>query len=284
MGTLYLICVPEKQAKDLTLRARRILSQLPLLFADDPERAQHLLARYGICTSVHEVVHPEVVRVALQTQDVALLCTSRAPHPTGRGLEAIRSAIADGFPVTAVPGPGLGITTLVLSGLPTDRFVYLGELPGPPSDRRELLSLVSKTSATLVTLEHPERLTSTLADLLELLGDRPLVLAAETLRGVEVRWRGTIGQALADLPDPSLPDPVGLAIGGQRARPERWEAARLRGEIEASLARGLGPKEISRQLAEPSGWSRREIYRLAVHVTGPLENVHPGGPSSDDKR
>ncbi|MGQ9599974.1 MAG: SAM-dependent methyltransferase [Anaerolineae bacterium] len=284
MGTLYIVCVPEKQAEDLTLRARRILSQLSLCFAENQEEARHLLTSYGLSTPVREIAGPESVQAVLQTEDVALLYTSRAPHPTGRGLEVIHSAIADGFPIASVPGPGLGITTLVLSGLPSDRFVYLGELPVFPSDRRELLTRVGETRSTLVALDHPERLSSTLVDLLELLGDRPLVVAAETPRGVEVLWRGTIGQALAHPPDLPVPGPYGLAIGGQREGPQRWEAARLRAEVEACLARRLGPKEIGRQLAGPSGWPRREIYRVAAEVAGSSQNRHPGGSLAHDER
>jgi 16S rRNA (cytidine1402-2'-O)-methyltransferase len=274
MGTLYVVGVPEGDPDDITLRARRILGQVALIVAEDVGQARHLLARHKIATPLADGVHADAVADLLQVGDVALLHTGWSPGPTSFGCQLIHAAIEHGFPVVSIPGPSLVVTALVISGLPADSFIYLGELPPQPTARRELLAHVAGEYRTLVVLEWPARLPDTLADLHGTLGHRSLVVVAAPQQEMEVVWRGAVGEAPQYLLDRLSEGPCLLVLSGAREETIRWEKDRLLAEVRACLARGLGAKEISQQLAS-SGWPRREIYRLATQVAGfsPAENL-----------
>jgi 16S rRNA (cytidine1402-2'-O)-methyltransferase len=274
MGTLYVVGVPEGNPDDITLRARRVLDRVALIVAVDVDQARHLLARYQIATSLVDAVHADVSLEALRAGDVALLHTAWSPGPTSFTCALIRAAIEHGFPVVPIPGPSPVVTALVISGLPADSFVYLGELPLQPPARHELLALVVDEPRTLVVMEWPDRLPDTLADLYDALGHRTVVVVAASQQEMGVVWRGTVGEAPAHLLDCPSQGPCVLVLSGARQETIRWEEDRLLAEVRACLARGLGAKEISQQLTK-SGWRRREIYRLATQVASfsPGENL-----------
>jgi 16S rRNA C1402 (ribose-2'-O) methylase RsmI len=106
-----------------------------------------------------------------------------------------------------------------------------------------------------------------LAGLLDVMGDRMLVVASASERGTQVLWRGTIGKALEQPPPSPLKDPRVLVVEGARGPAARWDEERLRGEVQARLEKGLGAKQVSQQLAAESGWPRRDVYRLAVEAS-----------------
>ncbi len=195
---------------------------------------------------------------ALATEDVALLQEERLPGPAGALIQA---AVARGFAAVPIPGPILPLTTLVVSGLPADSFVFLGSLsedvdlplPGSVAERR-----------TLVALEETGRLVETLTRLHAALGDRPLVLDGEFAGWSQGAWRGTLGSALDHLAAHPPQGSCVLVIGAGESEPARWDADRLQAEIQARLDRGQSTSEISRQVAAESGWSRREVYRKVL--------------------
>ena len=268
MGTLYVVGAPEGSPDDITLRAKRILGQVALIIAGDMAQARHLLACHGITTPLADVVCADAFLDALRVADVALLHADPSPGPTGAAYQRIQAAIDGGFPVVPIPGSSLVVTALVISGLPADSFLSLGELPPQPVARRELLALVAGEPRTLVALEWPARLPETLADLQETLGQRPLVVVAAFCQGIEVAWRGAVGEAPGFLLERPCQGPCALVLGGTGEKTVCWEKDRLLAEVQARLAQGLGAKEISQQLAAQSGWPRREIYRLATQEAG----------------
>jgi 16S rRNA (cytidine1402-2'-O)-methyltransferase len=149
--------------------------------------------------------------------------------------------------------------------LPADSFVYLGQLPEHRADCRDLLSSLVSEPRTLLVVGSADRLVTDLASLTTL-GERPCAIVTASETGTEVAWRGTLGQALQQSAEDPMPGPYVLVIGGASAQTTCWGEERLLVEIQALLAHGLVAKEIGRQLANESGWPRREIYRLAVVV------------------
>jgi len=262
VNTLYVVGMPVADPGDITFRALRILGEVALIVAADVPRARRLLAHYDIATPLAARVGEGAILTALEAGDVALLFEGQSPGPPDPDLELIREAIECGFPVVPVPGPSFPVAALVISGLPADKFVYLGKLPPQRAGRRALLCSVAPQQCTLVALESPRHLADALADLHDTLGDRPLAVVGEP---PEV-WRGTVSEALEQL---AISPPQGesvLVIGGAQKRVTRWDEDQLRTEIQASLDQGLGVRAISRRLAAESGWPRREIYRLAVEL------------------
>ena len=230
MGTLYVVGAPAGDPDDLTLRARRILAEVRFVVAERLDAAQQLLDHHDVTTPLAASSGEAASLAALEVGDVALLLREGAPGPSSRELAFIRAAIERGWPVEPIPGPARPLTALILSGLPTDSFVYLG-------DRHDLLEDVAGEHRTLVLMAPPDQVDSLLADMHETLGERPLA-----------QMQGA------------------LVIGGARDEPVCWEQAQLQAEIETLLGRGQRVKEISQALAAESGWPRREVYDLAVQV------------------
>jgi len=264
VGTLYVIGTPAGDPGDLTRRALAILETVPLIVADDGVSALGLVAQYGPAAPL--VLARDVTPDALADGDVALLCSGLSPAPSYPGFQLIRGALDRKHPVAPIPGPSLAITALVISGLPADSFVYLGRLPQDRTARRELLATIRTGHRSVVALSPPALLPAALADLFSILGDRPLAVVASSARGAELLWRGRLELAMAELGGDAAPCACALVLGGAPDEAARWEEDRLRSEIQSRLVAGSRVKEISQQLAENSGWSRREIYRLSVEI------------------
>lgn len=259
VGTLYLVGVPTGDADDLTYRARRILQAVTVVAADDPGQARQLLDCCEIATPVVPATEDTLARI-LETEDVAWL----SPGLALPGPPLLCAALQAGILVVPIPGPALPITALVLSGLPADSFVYLGELPAVSSVRRALLASVAGQPRTVVCWTPARRLPDVLADWSETVGERPMALMAEQ----GTIWRGRIGEALQVTESLPAGDRYVLVLGGAQDEAAAWSEERLRAEIRSRLDRGLATREISRQLAAESGWPRRDVYRLAVEVAG----------------
>jgi 16S rRNA (cytidine1402-2'-O)-methyltransferase len=263
-NTLYVVGAPVSDRGDLTLRARRILREVACVAATELDQARRLLARLDLEAPLCAAGDRVGVWSALDRGDVALLFSGEMPGPSSTDLALIRAAVERGLAVVPVPGPVPPITALVVSGLPADSFVFLGRVPAQPAARRALLAAVAAGRRTLVALESQDRLAITLADLDNAFGDRPLVVFLTFEPQPGWIWRGTLAAAVAQ----GIPDlPPGhciLVVGGLRAEESAWDEERLRAEVAACLDEGLRAREIGQQLAARSGWSRRDIYRLAV--------------------
>ncbi len=265
MGTLYIVAAPAGDPNDLTRRAVRILETAPLVVADDQRNAQAVLDHHGIATGTSPASGNGHLD-ALEDGDVAYLLPGLSLTVCDAGYRLVRRALDGGYPVVPVPGASFPITALVLSGLPSDSFIYLGELPQAPVARAELLAAVSLEPRTVLALVPRALLPAALADLRSTLGDRPLVLVAPSATGAQVVWRGRLEQNAAASDPVVCSDILVLVIGGAPVGAGRWDEDRLHAGIQSLLVEGMGAKEISQQLAVASGWPRRKIYRLVVEL------------------
>ncbi len=272
MGTLYVVGTPIGNLEDITLRALRILGEVSLIAAEDTRRARKLLEHYGIkkpVISYHEYSGKgrikELIK-ALQKGDVALISDAGMPGLSDPGYSLIKAAIEEGINIVPVPGPSALVTALVVSGLPTHAFIYLGFLPRTPSKRKEILEWASRQPCTIVLFEAPHRLLECLEELLEFLGDRPIAVARELTKLHEEIWRGTIRGALEHFAENPPIGECTLVIGG--AEEERWDEETVKESLKNLLKEGLSVKEASKQLAEISGWPRRDLYRLGLKMVG----------------
>ncbi len=202
MGTLYLVSTPIGNLEDMTFRGLRILREARLIAAEDTRYALRLLNRYDIhvpCISYHE--HNKLSRLddilaALANGDVALISDAGTPALSDPGFELVNACIAAGFPVSPIPGANAPLAALVASGLPTDRFMFVGFLPRRSAERRTLFADLASLTVTLVCFEAPHRLTDALSDALEVLGDRRIVVANDITKLHEEFVRTRIRDAL----------------------------------------------------------------------------------------
>ena len=273
MGTLYLVATPIGNLEDMSPRAIRILREAKLIAAEDTRHTQKLLTHFDIhvrTTSYYEhnkLQKLDDILAALSEGDVALVSDAGTPAINDPGYELVRAALASGFDVRPVPGPSAPIAALTASGLPTDAFLYLGYLPHKASDRRKFVEQIVNLPYTLLFLESPHRLIDSLEDLLSILGDRPVCIAREMTKLYEEFWRGSLSAALGYFQLREVRGEFTLVVGG-KTKEERsmWSEDELLAAIAEKLKRGKSAKEISAELAEQSGWNKKEVYALVNHA------------------
>jgi 16S rRNA (cytidine1402-2'-O)-methyltransferase len=269
LGTLYVVATPIGNLEDITLRALRILKEVTLIAAEDTRQTRKLLSAHQIHTpleSYHRHSGPgkrEQLLAQLYTQDVALVSDAGMPGISDPGQELISAAIAAGIPVVPVPGPSAPVTAVVVSGLPADRFLFLGFLPRTRSDRRRLLASIAGLHYTLVAFEAPHRLEAALADLEAVLGDRPAAAGRELTKIHEEVVRGRISDLRALFHERSPRGEFTLVVGPHETVPGEDEpsALDLAAQAHQLRAEGLLGKDAVRRLMEGTGASRRDAYQ-----------------------
>ncbi len=208
MSVLYVIATPIGNLEDISLRALRLLREVKLIAAEDTRTTRRLLNVYNIktpLTSYHE--HSKRAKLDylldyLKKEDLALVSEAGMPGLSDPGYELIVAAIEQGIPVVPIPGASAVITALVISGLPTDQFLYVGFLPRRKGQRQRLLSSIVDERRTIVAFETPHRLKETLRDIEEILGDRRLSVCRELTKIHEEIFRGRVSQAREHFVEP----------------------------------------------------------------------------------
>jgi 16S rRNA (cytidine1402-2'-O)-methyltransferase len=208
MPVLYVIATPIGNLEDISLHALRLLREVKLIAAEDTRTTRHLLNAHNIktpLTSYHE--HSKRAKLDylldyLEQEDLALVSEAGMPGLSDPGYELIIAAIERGISVVPIPGASAVITALVVSGLPTDQFIYLGFLPRRKGQRQRLLSSIVDEPRTIVAFETPHRLREALSDIEEILGNRRLSVCRELTKVHEEIFRGRVSQAREHFAEP----------------------------------------------------------------------------------
>jgi 16S rRNA (cytidine1402-2'-O)-methyltransferase len=208
MPVLYVVATPIGNLEDISLRALRLLRGVKLIAAEDTRTTRHLLDAYDITTpltSYHE--HSKRAKLDylldyLEKEDVALVSEAGMPGLSDPGYKLIVAAIERGIPVVPVPGASAVVTALVVSGLPTDQFVYVGFLPRRTGQRQRLLSSIADEPRTIVAFEAPHRLKEALMDIEQILGNRRLSVCRELTKVHEEIFRGRVREAREHFTEP----------------------------------------------------------------------------------
>src|SRR5262245_32098168 len=203
-GTLYVVATPLGHLEDLTLRAVRILREVSLVACEDTRRTGTLLRAHGISTATTSYFeHNErfkgvkILEALRAGQDIALVSDAGTPGISDPGYRLVRDARAEGLAVVPVPGPSAAVAALSVSGLPTDRFQFIGFLPAKAAARRRDLAALADAPETLVLYESPQRVLSSLEDMVEVLGDRDAFLFREATKVHEEYARGRLSELRA---------------------------------------------------------------------------------------
>jgi 16S rRNA (cytidine1402-2'-O)-methyltransferase len=200
-GKLYIIATPIGNLADMTFRAVETLKQVDIVLSEDTRETGKIFAKYSIDKPQisyrdqnHQAVLPKIMQLLGLGQNAALVTDSGTPLISDPGYKLVRDLIDQGIEVESIPGPSAVISALVVSGLPTDKFSFLGFLPRTESHRRALLSKYGALDATLVIYESPFRVKKLLDDISETLGDRPVVVAGELTKAHEKVLRGRVSE------------------------------------------------------------------------------------------
>lgn len=270
MPDLYLVGTPIGNLEDISLRALRLLREVGLIAAEDTRTTGRLLKHYDIATplvSYHEYSGPgrlgELIDL-LTTTDVALVSDAGMPGLSDPGYRLVRAAIEAGVKVIPIPGPSAVIAALVSSGLPTDRFLFLGFLPRQRKARREALAEVADVPYTLVLFEAPHRLLALLTDMAAVLGDRPMSIGRELTKLYEETWRGRVSEAIDAFGQDRIRGEFTLVIGGAPETLQIWDETTVRSALAEEMARGATRKEAAARVAELSGWRKKALYELSL--------------------
>jgi len=274
VGTLYVVATPIGNLEDITLRALRVLKEVDVIAAEDTRHTQILLSHYGIrtpLTSYHEHNEKTKARQLMSRlergEQIALVSDAGTPAISDPGYRLAVEAIRGGIPVIPIPGASALTAVLSAGGLPTDRFVFEGFLPAKKQERRARLRALSSETGTLVIYEAPHRLTETLNDLAEILGDREIVLAREVSKVHEEFLRGRLTEVAKQIAGREIKGELTLLIGGSRGQSEVSQE-QIEKEIRKLKNDGLRVKEIAEILGEKYGYPKKEIYRLALTQSG----------------
>jgi 16S rRNA (cytidine1402-2'-O)-methyltransferase len=268
-GTLFVVATPLGHLEDVTLRALRVLREATLVACEDTRRTATLLRSHGISTPTtsyfehNESWKGERILEALRAgRDVALVSDAGTPGISDPGYRLVRDARDAGLPVVPVPGPSAAVAALSVSGLPTDRFLFVGFLPPRSGARRRALEELARERSTLVFYETAVRVVDALADMVDLLGDREGFLCREATKVHEEYRRDRLSALRASLAERgAVRGEIVLVVGGAGTpSPAAGQdpVALYRQLAAGGLRRREAVKETARRLGRPA----REVYAL----------------------
>jgi len=270
-GKLFVVGTPIGNLEDITLRAIRVLKEADLIACEDTRRTQQLLNHYQIHTptlSYHEhnemTRAPELVIKLAEGNNIALVSDAGMPVVSDPGFRLVHLAVRHAIPVVPVPGASAFVAALAASGLPVDKFRFLGFLPSKKAARRRVLEENKSSTKTLVFYEAPHRILEMLRDVRDILGERDVVLAREVTKVHEEFWRGTVSALLERAKGKAIKGEITLLVGGATATGETKPAeSPIQSEIQALMAeRGVDERAALKAAAKARGISRSQAYRL----------------------
>ena len=272
-GRLYLCATPIGNLGDITYRAVELLRTADLIAAEDTRHTRGLLAHYDIhtpMTSYHEHNKdrkgPELIARMQAGETIVCVSDAGLPGIADPGGDLARRAIAEGIPVTPLPGANAALSALICAGLPLEGFTFVGFLPRKEKKRRELLARVAAYPETLIFYEAPHRLRETLDALAESLGRaRQACAARELTKKFEEFRRAPLGE-LSDYYRENEPrgEFVIVVAGADENAADDGEEMSLIEHYAAHIAAGLDKKEAMRRTAQERGISRRDVYQAVL--------------------
>jgi 16S rRNA (cytidine1402-2'-O)-methyltransferase len=277
IGTLFIVGTPIGNLEDLSLRAARVLREADLIAAEDTRTAKQLLVHVdalGPSNRERRVISyfegneaeraTALVEALRDGRRVAVISEAGMPGVSDPGSYAITAAIAAGARVEVIAGPSAALAALIGSGLPSDRFLFVGFPSRETGARQALFGTLRGEAATMIFYEAPDRVAATLGDLAKAFGaDRRASLGRELTKIHEEHVRGTLGELGARYAQASPLGECTLVVAGAAAAPA---AIDIEAELGKLLADGLGPRDAAARLVIATGKPRRQLYQLALSL------------------
>ena len=280
-GKLFVVGTPIGNMDDITIRALRVLSSVEVIAAEDTRSAQHLLTHHQVRAGQPpaKIVSffagnesqrtDEVIAMLLAGETVALISEAGMPGVSDPGQRLVAAAHQHHIRVEVIPGPSAALHALVASGLPSDRFLFVGFPPRSEGERLRLFGSLRHEPGTLIFYESPERVARTVADLAQALGDdRNAVVARELTKLFEEHRRGTLAELAKNLVEKPPRGEITLLVSGSGSTevPLSADSLDVEQEIRRRIAKGESAKDIATALTVLTGQPRRKLYQLALHI------------------
>jgi 16S rRNA (cytidine1402-2'-O)-methyltransferase len=269
---LYLVSTPIGNLEDITLRALNVLKSVDLIACEDTRHTGRLLNHFGIAkptVSYHEhneqARAEELVQRLVEGKSVAIVSDAGTPGISDPAYRIVLAAIENKITVVPIPGGVALIAGLVASGLPTDSFLFAGFLPSKKMARRTRLEELKAERATLVFYEAPHRIRETLADALEVFGDRQASLARELTKLHEQFIRGKLSELVAHFDTNQPRGEMTLVIAGnEKDNSIPVETGSINEQVERLMLGGASRSDAIKQAAKTRSLSKREAYQLML--------------------
>lgn len=278
-GQLFVVATPIGNLNDITFRAVEVLKQVDLVAAEDTRHSKYLLTHFGIqknMLSLHD--HNEEARITTilgvlaDGQSVALVSDAGTPLISDPGFKLVRAVRDAGYEVVPIPGACAAITALCASGLPSDRFLFVGFAPAKNQARKRFLEALVQREETLIFYESPKRIMDFLADAMEVFGEQRQACAAKELTKLFERFlSGTLAEIQQQLADPELQrgEFVMMIGGAERRDQEATESASVEAEQALRIAaRYLPPKQACALVAELLNADKKQLYQQWISQRG----------------
>ncbi len=270
---LYLVATPIGNSRDITLRALDILRDADVLVAEDTRTLRRLLEIHGVSVSGRPLIsyndhngagrRAQLLRHLKAGKSVALTSDAGTPGIADPGFALARAALAEGYKVEGAPGPTAAISALIVSGLPTDRFLFAGFLPPKKTARLADLKELAQTRATLVLYESPKRCLETIKDIGSVFGEGGQVaMCRELTKKFEEVRRGSLAE-LADYLKDNPPRGEVVLVVDRRAEVEG--SVDLNRSLQAAMAR-QSVKDAVAEVSASLGLPRRDVYKAALEL------------------
>ncbi|TDD73496.1 16S rRNA (cytidine(1402)-2'-O)-methyltransferase [Actinomadura rubrisoli] len=273
MGTLLLGAAPIGRPEDASQRLRAALAAAPVIAAEDTRRLRRLAGDLGVELTARLVSYydqnertraVELLEELLSGRDVLVITDAGMPGVSDPGYRLVRAAVAEGVPVSVLPGPSAVTTALVVSGLPTDRFCFEGFPPRKAGERTRRLDALAAEPRTMVFFEAPHRLPVTLAAMAAAFGaDRPAAVCRELTKTYEEVRRGPLGD-LAEWAAGGVRGEITVVVGGAPEPAGLSDPADLAAAVAVREAAGTPRKQAITEIAKENGMPKRIVYDAVV--------------------
>lgn len=276
-GVLYVVATPIGNLEDITYRAVRILGTVDLIAAEDTRNTARLLSHFQIktrlisCHDHNEGIRSEyIIELIRSGQSVALVSDAGTPLISDPGYRVVEAAAAAGVKIVPVPGASSLLAALSASGLPVERFVFMGFAPRSSGKRKKFLEESSSFSFSTVYFESPHRIIDLLKDMLLIFGDRPAVLARELTKMYEELVRGNISTIIDKLSErDSVKGEIVLIVCGRDENSLQSEArseADIDQAILSLIESGMKTSEVAKKISEKFRIPRQDVYSKALEI------------------
>lgn len=278
-GIIYLVATPIGNLQDITLRALDTLKNVDVIAAEDTRQTLKLLNHFEIkkpLISYHEHNKKEsgekIIREALDGKNFALVTDAGTPGISDPGEALVKLAIENGVKVYLIPGATAFVYGLVVSGLPTSRFVFEGFLPTDKKGRRERFEEIRDEEKTIIFYEAPHKLLRTLNDLYENFGDRRISLCRELTKKYEEIERCTLSEAISIYRDKKpLGEYVLIMEGMDKKEAElkkqmEYESMSIEEHIKMYMDEGMDKKDAVKRVAKERDMTKSEVYKYSIEL------------------
>jgi len=274
-GTLFICSTPIGNLEDASFRLIRTLGEVDLIAAEDTRTAKKLLQKYNISNknivSYHDFSKESRIDYLIDRLkagcSIALVSESGTPAIQDPGFKVINRCIEEDIPLAVIPGPNAAVSALVLSGLPTDCFLFIGFLPRAKAKRKNRILELTAASCTTIFYESPKRIETLISELLEKFGDRKASLVREISKIYEESIRGRLSEISAKIKQKKAKGEVVLVVDGYKKELIRSFAEEdLKRELMGLLKQGISKKSAIKILLSRYDIEKQKLYNIATKI------------------